>query len=76
MLPVGGVLSPGTVAVYYAGGELGAAERRLKVAELVLRCAITLFGALTAALISSNTQTREFFSLEKKAKFTDMKALV
>ncbi|XP_074579175.1 CASP-like protein 2B2 [Curcuma longa] len=75
MLPVGGV-SPGTVAVYYAGGELRAVERRLKAAELVLRCAITLFGVLTAALIGSNTQTREFFSVEKKAKFTDMKALV
>ncbi|XP_042386065.1 CASP-like protein 2B1 [Zingiber officinale] len=71
MLPVGGV-SPGTVALYYNGGAL----RAMKAAELFLRCAITLFGVLTAALIGSNTQTRDFFSQEKKAEFTDMKALV
>lgn len=75
MSPVGGV-SPGTVPVYYGGGELRAMERRLKVAELVLRCATTVFGVLTAALTGSNAQTREFFSLQRKARFTDMKALV
>ncbi|XP_074590935.1 CASP-like protein 2B1 [Curcuma longa] len=75
MSPVGGV-SPGTVAVYYGGGELRATERRLKAAELALRCAITVFGVLTASLTASNAQTREFFSLQRTARFTDMKALV
>ncbi|WOL11665.1 hypothetical protein Cni_G20429 [Canna indica] len=69
-------VSPGTVAVYYGGGKMKALERRMKVAELVLRCAICGFGVLAAALIGSDSQVREFFSVEKKAKFTDMKALV
>ncbi|XP_042458185.1 CASP-like protein 2B1 [Zingiber officinale] len=77
MSPVGAVeVSPGTVAVYYGGGKLRATERRLQVAEFALRCAITVFGVLTAALTGSNSQTREFFSLQRKARFTDMKALV
>ncbi|XP_074569804.1 CASP-like protein 2B1 [Curcuma longa] len=75
MMPVEGV-SPGNVAVYNAGSKLRAVDRRLKVAELALRCAICGFGVLAAALIGSDTQVREFFSVEKKAKFTDMKALV
>lgn len=74
-MPVEGV-SPGNVAVYNAGSKLRAVDRRLKVAELVLRCAICGFGVLAAALVGANTQVREFFSVEKKAKFTDMKALV
>ncbi|XP_042447131.1 CASP-like protein 2B1 [Zingiber officinale] len=75
MMPAEGV-SPGNVAVYNAGSKLKAVDRRLKAAELALRCAICGFGVLAAALIGSNTQVREFFSVEKKAKFTDMKALV
>ncbi|XP_010909399.1 CASP-like protein 2B1 [Elaeis guineensis] len=67
---------PGNVPVYYGGGHLKAVERRVKVAEVVLRWVIFGLGVLGAALVSSDTQVREIFSLEKKAKFTDMKALV
>ncbi|KAG1367042.1 CASP-like protein 2B1 [Cocos nucifera] len=69
-------ISPGNVPVYYGGGHLKAVERRVKVAEVVLRWVIFGLGVLGAALVSSDTQVREIFSLEKKAKFTDMKALV
>ncbi|CAL9131383.1 unnamed protein product [Musa textilis] len=75
MRPEVGV-SPGTVPVYYGGGKLKAVERRMKVAEVVLRCLSCAFGVIAAALVGSDTQVREFFSVEKKAKFTDMKALV
>lgn len=69
-------MSPGNVPVYYGGGKLRAVGRRMEVAEVVLRCAICGLGVLAAALIGSATQVREFFSVEKKARFTDMKALV
>ncbi|CAL9150117.1 unnamed protein product [Musa hybrid cultivar] len=75
MRPEVGV-SPGTVPVYYGGGKLMAVERRMKVAEVVLRCLSCAFGVIAAVLVGSDTQVREFFSVEKKAKFTDMKALV
>lgn len=69
-------MSPGTVAVYYGGGKLRVLDRRMKMIEVVLRCAICAFGVLAAALIGFDSQVRKFFSLEKKARFTDMKALV
>lgn len=69
-------VSPGNVPVYYGGGHLKAVERRLKVAEVVLRWVIFGLGVLAAALVGSDTQVRKFLSFEKKAKFTDMKALV
>lgn len=51
-------------------------ERKAKVAEVALRCALCALAALAAALVGTGSQTRTFFSLEKKARFTDMKALV
>lgn len=51
-------------------------ERKAKVAEVALRCAVCALAALAAALVGTGSQTRTFFSLEKKARFTDMKALV
>ncbi|RRT75402.1 hypothetical protein B296_00018390, partial [Ensete ventricosum] len=76
MRPEVGMMSPGNnMHMYYGGGKLRAA-RRMEVAEVVLRCAICGLGVLAAALIGSATQVREFFSAEKKARFTDMKALV
>ncbi|XP_072994537.1 CASP-like protein 2B1 isoform X1 [Typha latifolia] len=69
-------IRPGNVPAYYGGGKLKKLERRVKVAEVVLRCVVCGLGVLAAALVGSDTQVREFFSLEKKAKFTDMKALV
>uniref|UniRef100_A0A0E0MMY2 CASP-like protein n=1 Tax=Oryza punctata TaxID=4537 RepID=A0A0E0MMY2_ORYPU len=51
-------------------------ERRVKVAEVALRCMVCALAALAAALVGTGSQTRTFFSLEKEARFTDMKALV
>jgi uncharacterized protein (TIGR01569 family) len=52
------------------------AERKLKVWELVLRCLVLGLGAAAAALVATDSQTQTFFSMERRAKFTDMKALV
>lgn len=68
-------VSPGNVPVYH-GSNLKAVDRKVRIAELVLRCLICGFGVLAAVLIGSDTQTKEIFSIRKIAKFTDMKALV
>ncbi|KAF7120762.1 hypothetical protein RHSIM_Rhsim13G0143000 [Rhododendron simsii] len=68
-------VSPGNVPVYH-GSNLKAVDRRVRIAELVLRCLICGLGVLAAVLIGSDTQIKEIFSIKKKAKFTDMKALV
>lgn len=68
-------VSPGNVPVYH-GSNLKAVDRKVRIAELVLRCLICGFGVLAAVLIRSDTQTKEIFSIRKRAKFTDMKALV
>ncbi|KAM0828853.1 hypothetical protein ACQ4PT_067272 [Festuca glaucescens] len=54
----------------------GTAERKLKVWELVLRCLVLGLGAAAAALVATDSQTQTFFSMERRARFTDMKALV
>ncbi|XP_042516475.1 CASP-like protein 2B1 [Macadamia integrifolia] len=72
---IGVGVSPGNVIVYH-GSNLKGVDRRVRVAELVLRCIICGLGVLAAALVASDTQVREIFSIQKKAKFTDMKALV
>jgi Domain of unknown function (DUF588) len=69
-------MSPGDVPVYSMGGRMKAVERRVKIGEVVLRLAMCGLCALTCALIGTDTQVRKIFSLEKKAKYTDMKALV
>ncbi|XP_043689637.1 CASP-like protein 2B1 [Telopea speciosissima] len=68
-------VSPGNVIVYH-GSNLKVIDRRLRVAELVLRCVICGLGVLAAALLASDSQVRVIFSIQKKAKYTDMKALV
>ncbi|KAJ3675591.1 hypothetical protein LUZ60_004633 [Juncus effusus] len=68
-------MSPGDVPVYM-GGRAKVMERRVQIGEVVLRLAICGLGALASALIATDTQVRKIFSLEKKAKYTDMKALV
>ncbi|KAH7836520.1 hypothetical protein Vadar_002375 [Vaccinium darrowii] len=68
-------VSPGNVPVYH-GSNLKAVDRKVRIAELVLRCLICGFGVLAAVLIGSDAQTKEIFSIKKTAKFTDMKALV
>ncbi|KAK4434829.1 CASP-like protein 2B1 [Sesamum alatum] len=68
-------VSPGNVPVYH-GSNLKAVDRRIRVAELVLRGVISGLAILSALLIGTDTQVKEIFSIQKKAKFTDMKALV
>ncbi|KAG0521013.1 hypothetical protein BDA96_08G124500 [Sorghum bicolor] len=58
------------------GGGADDAERKVKVAEVALRALLCGLGALAAALVATDTQTRTFFSLQKKASYTDMKAMV
>ena len=68
-------VSPGTVPVYH-GSNLKVVDRRVRLAELVLRFLICGLGVLAAVLVGTDTQVKEIFSIQKKAKFTDMKALV
>ncbi|KAJ0980122.1 hypothetical protein J5N97_008377 [Dioscorea zingiberensis] len=71
-----GVSTPGNVAVQHGLGSLKAMERKVKVAEVVLRCLILGLGVLVASLVGTDTQVKKIFSIEKKAKFTEMKSLV
>ncbi|XP_050215234.1 CASP-like protein 2B1 [Mercurialis annua] len=68
-------ISPGNVPVYH-GSNLKVVDKRVRLAELLLRCLICGLGVLSAVLISTDTQVKEIFSIRKTAKFTDMKALV
>ncbi|GAB2224736.1 hypothetical protein Drorol1_Dr00005506 [Drosera rotundifolia] len=71
---VGGA-SPGSVPVFH-GHKLVNVDRRVRLTELVFRILICVLGVLAAALVGSDSQVRVFFSIEKKAKFTDMKSMV
>ncbi|XP_020689566.1 CASP-like protein 2B1 [Dendrobium catenatum] len=51
-------------------------ERRLRVSELAIRLAAFGFAVTASALVGSDREVMMFFSLEKRAKFTDMKVLV
>ncbi|KAL6207242.1 PREDICTED: CASP-like protein 2B1 [Fragaria vesca subsp. vesca] len=71
-------VSPGNVAVSHSSSttNLKVIDRRVKVAELVLRFLICGLGLAAALLVATDTQVKEIFMVKKKAKFTDMKALV
>ncbi|KAK6122871.1 hypothetical protein DH2020_043397 [Rehmannia glutinosa] len=69
------IMSPGNVSVYH-GSKLKVIDRRVRVAELILRCLICGLAIVSAVLIVTDTQVKEIFTIRKKAKFTDMKALV
>ncbi|KAF2306051.1 hypothetical protein GH714_010580 [Hevea brasiliensis] len=68
-------VSPVNVPVYH-GTNLKVIDRRVRLAELVLRCLICGLGVLAAVLVGTDTQVKEIFSIQKEARFTDMKALV
>lgn len=68
-------VSPGNVPVYH-GSNLRVLDRRVRVAELILRCIICGLAVVSALLIGTDTQVKEIFTIRKRAKFTDMKALV
>uniref|UniRef100_A0A0A9CRF0 CASP-like protein n=1 Tax=Arundo donax TaxID=35708 RepID=A0A0A9CRF0_ARUDO len=72
-------VSPGNVPVCYYGpaGRVPASlERRLRAAEVFMRCAAFGLAVLAAALLGVDRQTRVFFSVEKVARYTDMRSLV
>ncbi|KAF4368779.1 hypothetical protein CsatB_012578 [Cannabis sativa] len=68
-------VSPGNVPVYHST-DSRVIDRRVRITELVLRCVICALGLVACVLIATDTQVKEIFSIQKKAKYTDMKALV
>ncbi|RYQ92625.1 hypothetical protein Ahy_B09g098842 [Arachis hypogaea] len=68
-------VSPGTVPVYHST-NLKLLDKRIKIADLVLRFMILGLGVVAAVLFGANSQVKVFFSFEKEAKFTDVKALL
>ena len=69
-------ISPGNVPVYYGGASLLSVDRRMKVAEIILRCLICGLGLVAAVIVGTDKQVKRFFTFEKRARFTNMKALV
>ena len=51
-------------------------DKRLKIGEVILRFAMLALALVAAIRVGTDTQTRTIFTIEKKAKFSDMKALV
>ncbi|KAL0835511.1 hypothetical protein Bca101_087400 [Brassica carinata] len=68
-------ISPGNVAVYH-GGKMKVVDRRLRLTELLLRCSVTALAFLGLILIVTDTQVKKIFTIEKRAKYTNMKFLV
>lgn len=68
-------VSPGNVPVSHSSSST-VIDQRVRVAELVLRFLICGLGLAAALLVATDTQVKEIFTVKKKAKFTDMKALV
>lgn len=69
-------MCPGTVPVNHGGTDLKAVDRKVRLAELILRGVISVLALVALLLIVTDTQVKEIFSIQKKAKFTDMKSLV
>ncbi|KAF5763338.1 putative casparian strip membrane protein [Helianthus annuus] len=68
-------VSPGK----YAAGSKNdskAIDRKVRLAELILRTAVCGLALVAALLVATDTQVKEIFTIRKKAKFTDMKSLV
>lgn len=68
-------ISPRNVAVYH-GGKMKLIDRRLRLTELLLRCSVTALAFLGLILIVTDTQVKQIFTIEKRAKYTNMKSLV
>nr|XP_025647630.1 CASP-like protein 2B1 [Arachis hypogaea] len=68
-------VSLGTAPVYHST-NLKLLDKRIKIAELVLRFMILGLRVIVAILIGTDSQVKVFFSFEKEAKFTDVKASV
>ncbi|XP_076959392.1 CASP-like protein 2B1 [Bidens hawaiensis] len=48
----------------------------MRVTELILRTVICGLGLAAALLVATDTQVKQILSIQKRAKFTDMKSLV
>lgn len=60
----------------YHATDLKAMDRKVRIAELILRSVICVLALLSLLLVTTDSQVQEFLSIQKKATFTDMKALV
>ncbi|KAJ3674010.1 hypothetical protein LUZ60_006002 [Juncus effusus] len=69
-------LSKSNMASCYEEEKMRAMERKVKLGEITLRCAAFAFGVIAVCLIGSDSEVQKFFSIDKKARFTNMKALV
>ncbi|XP_010917254.1 CASP-like protein 2B1 [Elaeis guineensis] len=67
---------PWNVPVHHRNGRWNALEGRLRVGEVALRCVVCGLAVLVAALVGTDTQVKKIVFVERKAKFTDMKASV
>ncbi|KAI7746505.1 hypothetical protein M8C21_026243 [Ambrosia artemisiifolia] len=56
--------------------DLKALDRKVKIAELILRAAVCGLALIAALLVATDTQVKEIFTIRKRAKFTDMKSMV
>ncbi|KAK9051773.1 hypothetical protein SSX86_028401 [Deinandra increscens subsp. villosa] len=68
-------VSPGNVPVYH-GTHLKAVDRKVRLAELMLRSVTFVLALVSVLLVATDSQVQEIFTIKKKARFTDMKALV
>ncbi|CAH2078884.1 unnamed protein product [Thlaspi arvense] len=68
-------VSPGNITVYH-GGKMKLIDRRLRLTELLLRCSVTVLALIALIVVVTDTQVKHIFTIEKTAKYTDMKALV
>ncbi|KAK1424509.1 hypothetical protein QVD17_19839 [Tagetes erecta] len=68
-------VSPGNVPVYHGTDSTGV-NRKVRRAELMLRLVICVLALVSVFLVATDSQVQEIFTIQKKAKFTDMKALV
>uniref|UniRef100_A0A1J3GYW6 CASP-like protein n=1 Tax=Noccaea caerulescens TaxID=107243 RepID=A0A1J3GYW6_NOCCA len=69
-------LGVGTGPVNAAGTKTKLIDRKVRLTELILRCSVCALALIAALLIATDTQVKEIFTIQKKAKYTDMKALV
>ncbi|CAA7020332.1 unnamed protein product [Microthlaspi erraticum] len=69
-------LGVGTSPVNVAGTKTKPTDRKVRLTELILRCSVCALALIAALLIATDTQVKEIFTIQKKAKYTDMKALV
>ncbi|KAL5133049.1 CASP-like protein 2B1 [Glycine soja] len=68
-------VSLGNVPMYH-GTKLKVLDRKVRITELMLKCVSHSLRVVAIVLMVIDSQVKEFFSFQKKAKLTDMKALV